>query len=582
MTKEEGLKELRLIIEKDIKHIDYDRVTKLADEYYKLTTGDDITDLLSQILARELDEEYAQRKRLTNSIVPPVLGSTKLPYQKVVRKKPLIRTIDWETGDVETKKQELEKYIDTYWGDAGLEKYLEYAAVDYNYLDPNAFLITEFKPFDAKKEKAKPYPFVATSDQAIMFEFHNNILQYLVVRLPIKYLDGDIERDGYKFTMYLGYDTIQLTQVARGGIEIKDKFYELQYFQPKAKKVPARRLGYKRDPQTKGRTFVAAYEDIKPFLKKILKSDSELDLTTALTAFPQRFAYVSPCKNEGCKKGQMLDGKMCPVCDGTGQEPFHKSVMDVVTLDLPRDPLQIINLDQLMTYKYPPIELLTFQEEYIKSLTAQAYYLMFNKELLSRNEVAATATEKVLETDNMNDTLNPFAQSLSTLWEHVVEDIATFTDLGDGIILHHQYPSDFKFKSLTELMSELKAAKDAGAATSTIAAIEDDINELLYSDRPDELKAMRIKNGVNPFRGYSEENVRLLIAHNKTTEYNAILWANLEAIFNELENENQNPWIYDMSFDKILSLVAAKTNEYVEKMKAEAPVPFNPFSDVAE
>ena len=184
-----------------------------------------------------------------------------------------------------------------------------------------------------------------------------------------------------------------------------------------------------------------------------------------------------------------------------------------------------------------------------------------------------TATEKVLEIDNMNDTLRPFAQSLSTMWEYVVEDIATFTDLGDGIVLEHKYPNDFKFKSLTELMTELQTAKNADASTSTIAAIEDDINELLYADRPEELKIIRIKNSINPFRGYSEENVRLLISQGMTTRYNQVLWGNLESIFNELEQENQNPWLYDLSYSVILEKVSAKVLQYMAIMDAELTPP---------
>jgi hypothetical protein len=104
-----------------------------------------------------------------------------------------------------------------------LEKYMEYAYVDYNYIDPNAFLITEFDSFDPKIEKAAPYPFVATSAEAVMFEYRNEILEYLVVKLPNKYMDGEVERDGVKYTMYLGMDTIVLSQVANksGMIEIK-------------------------------------------------------------------------------------------------------------------------------------------------------------------------------------------------------------------------------------------------------------------------------------------------------------------------------------------------------------------------
>jgi len=584
MNKLEGFQELRRIITDNVTHRDYKHVCDLAEKYYKMVSGDGISDLLEQIITRESQAEFDQRKRLTNSIIPPTLASTKLSFQKAVRKKPKVRKIDWETeGDYEKRQAELELKITEYWGDASLEKFFEYAYVDYNYLDPNAFLITEFDEFDSNKEKAKPYPFIATSQQAIMFEFKNNILQYLVVKLPITLVDDNgKEYKGSKYTIYLGTDTIVFTEVRDKpmfytldndfpeGIEIGGKYYTVGYFIPKGDKIPARRFGFKHDSQTQGRTFVSVFHDVIPYLNKTLKIDSELDLSTAMTAFPQRFRYVNPCPNPECKGGTCLDGTTCSVCKGTGREPVHASTMDIQTLELPRDPQEMFDLEKLLVYKSPPIELLDFQERYIQGLRASVYLMMFNKELMTRNELTNTATEVKITEDNMNDTLKPFASGLSTLWEFVVTDIATFTDLGKGLIVEHQYPDDFKFKTQSDMMDELKRAKDAGASTSTIAAIEDDINEMLYADRPEELKIIRIKNSYNPFRGYSEENVRLLISQSLTTHYNAVLWANLESIFNDLEQESE-VWIYDMADDVITEKVKAKCEEYILQMEEAKP-----------
>ena len=569
MTKEEGLLRLTEVIRGNLKHRDYERVTKLADTYYKMVSGDGISDLLRRIVKRETEEEFEMRKTITNSIIPPTLASTKMPFQKTVRTKPKKRDISWGGND-EARKDEFEKFIEGYWGDASLEKFLEYAYVDYNYIDPNAFLITEFDRFDPRKEKARPYPFIATSEQCVMYEIKNNILEYLVVKLPIKYKTEVGEADGFKYTIYLGMDTITFTQVESGGVEIEKKHYEVQYFTPKNKKVPARRFGYKRDAETQGRTFVSVFHDVIPYLNKTLKIDSELDLSTAMTAFPQRFEYVTPC-NECGGSGMLKDGHTCGVCKGSGREPLHNSTMDVITLDMPRDPSMMVDLEKMLVYKSPPIDLLTFQKDYINELRANVYLMMFNKELLDKNEVAATATEKVLEIDNLNDTLRPFARSLSTLWKFVVADIATYTDNAKGIEIEHEYPEDFKFKSMTEMMRELQAAKDANASTSTIAKIEDDINDKQYADQPYDLKVIRIKNSFNPFRGYKEETINLLISQNLTTKYNAVLYANLESIFNEIENEV--PGIYEMNFQIILQKVKEKVEAYMLQMEGEKPKP---------
>ncbi len=567
MTKEEGFELLKHIVEKEIVHEDYKRVTDLADLYYRMATGDGIEALLKKIETRVTDDEFEMIKSIYRSIIPATLNSTKLPFKKVARKEPDVRDIYLD----EKKKVELDEFIGSYWGDKSLEEFLEYAYVDYNYIDPNAFLITEFGSFDYRREKAKPYPFIASSKEAVMYEYKNNILQYLVVKLPIKYMDGRTERDGLKYTMYLGWDTIVFSQVARSEeetVDIRGKKYEVLYYTPKNVKVPAKRFGYLPDGVTKGRTYVSVFNAVIGFLEKTLKIDSELDLSTAMVAFPQRLAYATPCNNQGCNKGYMPDGSLCPVCEGTGTQAAPKGTQDIITLTLPRnaDPSQVIDLEKLLIYKSPPIELLKFQKEYLEYLRKSVHAMMFNADLYTRDQVSITATEKLLESDNLNDTLYDFARGFSATWEFVVRDIAIFTDFGE-VYVHHKFPTDFKFKGLVELMNELKIARDAGAALITIAAIEDDINDILYFDRPFDLKKIRIKNMINPFRGQNETNIRFIISQNGAPKKNIVLWENFESIFADLEAENKD--FYNYSFDKIREKVSEKTDEYISLIESE-------------
>jgi hypothetical protein len=574
MDKIVGLELLKKIIDKEIVHQDYNRVTDLADKYFKMKTGNGIETMLQKIETRVSDEEFEQIKRIYRSIIPATLNSTELPFTKALRKKPKVRIIDFGE-DSDNKKTELEGYISKYWGDKSLEKYLEFAFVAYNFIDPNAFLITEFDPFDPKKEKASPYPFVADSHQAIMFEYKNEILKYLVVKLPTTYIADGVEKPGEKYTMYLGMETIVLNQQADGTqilgsdgvVEIKSKYFGIYYYEPKNEKVPAIRFGYKRDEETQGRTFVSVFHCVIGLLEKTLKIDSELDLSTAMVAFPQRYRYEAPCDNPGCNKGHFPDGRECDVCHGTGTQPVHKGTQDVISLALPRNKDQMINLQEMAYDHSPDIDLLKFDSEYLEKLEKKVQAKMFNADLYTRSEVSTTATEKILETDNLNDTLHPFGEHYSSVWEFVVKDIATFTDLSNDLTVQHKLPEDLKFKTLSELMTELKTAKDAGASTSTIAAIEDDINEILYFDRPDALKQIRIKNAINPFRGYSEANIRFIISQGNTTVFNRTLWENLEAIFQELELEVTD--LYDLEPKMLKQKVTDKTNEFITKIDGE-------------
>ena len=116
-------------------------------------------------------------------------------------------------------------------------------------------------------------------------------------------------------------------------------------------------------------------------------------------------------------------------------------------------------------------------------------------------------------------------------------------------------------------MTELKLAIDASASPSTISAIEDDINEILYVDRPDELKEIKIKNEINPFRGYNDADIRFIISQGNIPIEVRTKWENGEAIWQDLEVEN--PELFDFAYLEIVKLFNAKTQEYITKIQGE-------------
>jgi hypothetical protein len=115
-------------------------------------------------------------------------------------------------------------------------------------------------------------------------------------------------------------------------------------------------------------------------------------------------------------------------------------------------------------------------------------------------------------------------------------------------------------------MPDLKTAYDSHASNATIAAIENDINEILYSDRPDELNKIRIQAKFNPFSGYGPDDIKYFMSSNMATEFNKILYANYSNIWGELERENENPWIYDMEENKIWELLKKKVDLMIQNI----------------
>jgi len=585
MVAVDAISYLQKLVSLNVELQHYQRRIDLAKEYYDYYTGE-LNDRLKQIVKRESKEEFDQRVSLTNHITKAILNSTKLPFQKASRKQPIVRKIEF-SNNTDTKKKEIEDFLNIYNGDKSLDQYMELMMVEWNMIDPNAFLIVEFKP-NTETEKVKPYPFIAPSASVIDYNYINGVINYVIVRASIKFKQGNTEQDGKKYTMYNGNETIVMEQVGidepislsinQVSILINDKDRYIQtIYQVKAKEDPeiltpaAIQFGYILDPETNYETYLSIFDCALPYLRKTLKVNSELDQSMSMMAFPQRFSYAPKCQEPDCNKGMRLDGTTCPACRGTGRAQIHKGAQDVMELDLPDDKDGMLDLNNLLVYKTPPIELLQFDSDFLKDLKVSIHTTIFNADIFSKPEVTATATEKNIDVDNMNDTLYAFCRRYSQIWQFNVYFIAVFTDnvKKDEITIQHKFPSDLKLKTLTDLMGDLKSAYDSNASTATIAAIEDDINEILYSDRPSELKKIKIQQQFHPFRGYSPTDIQIVINSNMTGKFNKTLYANYSNIWMELELENKD--LYGMEEVKIWGLIQAKVQSIQDILTAEAP-----------
>ena len=261
-----------------------------------------------------------------------------------------------------------------------------------------------------------------------------------------------------------------------------EKYYRIIAFTPhNLGFVPAEQIGVLHDMATDGRTFVSPLDKGVPILMKMIKANSEFDLTMALHAFPQKIQYVAKCKEPDCMNGHRLDGTVCPVCNGSGFEVI-KSAQEMINLALPKSKEDMIDLTNIVNYVYPPTDLVKFQKEYIDSLTYQVKESIFNTEIFSRQQVAETATGKNISLQNVYDALYLIAVGYSNDWEFLVNAVAKITDLDEGLIAFYKFSKDFKLKSLTDLYLDLKAVGDAKASEFIKSQIEDDIAGVIYSE----------------------------------------------------------------------------------------------------
>lgn len=587
-----GTEILKKTIQGDLRHRDYKHVVEVAKKWTRLVTGEDVHEELKQFKPRVSDEEFKQIKDLFQSTTSDIANRLRTPMYKVGRTTPQL-AISWEAKkNSDEMRKKLDEGIIHYFGNMSVTDYLTIRMPELDNTDPNSFIVTEFDgTYDPAKPEIlpQPYPFEVNSEEAINYKFVNNILQFLIV---LNNIDG-MER----YTLYLDNVAVVAQEITKEMIGAfmqefpaaviwrkdesnkESKHYAVTEYNHNAGIIPAMIVGSRRDLTTRGRTYVPMIDPAKPYFEKVIKTVSEFDLTNCLHTFPQKIQYDEVClgdmeKGIMCQNGRVYeDGsdkyKYCSVCKGTGYKT-HTSAMDIIRVKYPKDISNgFPSLDNYLTYKAPPMDLLKYQKDLgLYELPELAVKAVYASELFSPDTVAATATEKGFDMESVYDTITPFADHWSAMWTHITMVIAAYRNVSKGIHINHQFPKDFKMKSLTAMLDDLSKANTSGAASYVKTAINRDIMKKLYTDQPYELLKIEVKEKYYPFPGKTENEILNILTNDLCSKQKKILYANFDAIFDDIETETNTDTtnFYRMDAKLQADLVNKKVQQYMDEI----------------
>jgi len=580
------------IVVKNTRHPDYERVTDLASDYYAFVTGVGLDDMLKKFAMRETDEAFEQRKAITEHVIPAVVSNITSVERKVPRSNGMTRVIAYKDDEQSKISYSLENVLMKFWGDQSWDDWMATRWIELNDIDPNAFAVIEWVLPENKTKKVEPYPYESKSNEAIMFEFVNNILQYLV-DLKVFIVEEDNEKiKTERYTMYLKDQTIQAVQTFDKSLisHVKEKgelvevdgrfvfkkddkiYFEIIFHDPhNLGRVPAFRVGYKRDSVTDGRTYVSPYHDAVPNLRKTLKTNSELDLTMALHAYPQKIVTANRCHNPECHQGYVFNqtgegstSTACSVCQGTGME-VHTSTQDIIRLPIPKDPQEQLSIDNMVRYVTPEVALIQFQREYIEYLTNECMQAVYNSDIFTKEEVSTTATEKRIDLDNVYDTLYPLSLRYSKIWKYGVGIIAELTKLNNDLHASLTFSKDFKFKSKDDYISDRREAQEAGVPDIILRNIDDEIMRIDTADNAHQYQIYKTIESFDPFSGKSDEEIITSLVSDTVPFSIKVLYNNMGWIFDDIFLEY--PDFYQMPRKKQVEIVDAKVDEIVEELQ---------------
>ena len=567
------------------KHADYQRTVDLAKEYKAHVSGVGIDDYLKRFAKREDEEMFEQRKRLTNSISQSVASSLQKPFYKVARNKNVKKKFTLK-GD-KNREEIVQKMISGFYGTnelntKGLDFWLKNRFIELTFTDPNAFVVIEW---EAKPENVplEPYPYEVNSIDAYDYTYKHGVLNELFTRQSetIIYLDKDgaeKEKVVDAFTLYEIGSSLKVVEYCPKYFEAKGividetrqvTFVENEihfiatYNETNLDFIPAFRVGYIRDTATDGRTFVNPFESAMPYFRKALKAVSELDLSITLHTFPQKMQYVTKCKGKGTKKcnNGMVSGTqtVCSECKGSGLQ-IHTSGQDAIYFPLPDTPDEMFDLDKILVYKQPPIDLIKFQDEYVRNLKKDAHLSVYNSNMFLAEDpqFAKTATEVNTNTQGIFDTLFPYTEKFSEVWKTAVKVFVRLSGFLTDFELIHIFPTDLEIKTVAVLMAELKLANESEAPSYFRDAILEEIANQVYEG--DELGREKhfTRHKFFPFSGKTETEIQFLMASPYVSNFTKVLYANFEAIFTDIEKAVPN--FYKLNYN----LQWEKLNEFVK------------------
>lgn len=578
----------------------------------QLVAGVNLDSLLKKYVRREDEALFKQRVDLTQHIVTAVSKNLLDIFYKVPRSNSARRILTYKGTDVDTRVSEIENLLSKFWGTESWDDYLGVRTVELNATDPNSFVVLEWDAFDGENEMIQPRPYEVPSANAIDYKFKNKVLQYLIVKDKHMFKDEfpvapEINKtlpdpkkgmkEGVKFTLYGPNQTFQLLEVseklllpvtmqdgvpvtlgegdeAKQYVKLGKKKYRYIIFPPhNTEEVPAFQVGYFRDLATNGHTYVNPLHAAEPYLLKTVKTNSELDLVATLLAFPQQIKYGVACKDDKCFGGVYHDGSTCKTCEGLGVATAPSS-QDAIVIPMPRSKEEMVPLGELIKYVAPPTEVVEWQEQYIEKITQKAKSIMFNSDIFSKSEVAETATQKHLDMQNVYDTLYGFAVKFGKLWTFGVKTMAKLADREKDLVANYTFGKDFKLKSLDTLILDLQTANNIGNA-SLVKHLNDDIAEIIFSEKPIELQRYKMKEMYNPFSGKSEQEVLILLASPFVGLREKVLHANYGRVFDELELEfaAKKKDFYKLNRTDQRKAIYEKVDEIIKGIEEETPEP---------
>lgn len=557
---EEIYNKLVEVVANDITHEHYANNICVSKFWKKMVTGKGHQDFIASYRPSESEGQISQKFRVYKPRTQYLLNRVNTLIKKSDRVDFAIDQISYEGAD-QTKVDDLHQRLDCLHANKSAKYWINQQFNYLNRVDPNAFMVINFYPFDPTKEKAYSYPIVVRSENAIDFEKVNGNLQYLVfdsnVTVQCEANKTDIAR---RYHILAPNYTICLEEIKQNQITADDQreirtitkegqtdpqSYFIEVYKTDSKNVPACQVGYYEDPNTDGCTYESICYPVKEILLDHINKKSELDVIILTHGIAQKFALIPKCKNvdadnNACVFGK-VKGKTCKKCKGTGQQPFHTSSQDIITLNFTFDermPVdQMMDMSKMIHYANIPQNVIDLYDKQVKELEIDVSHAMFNVDLFTKDHNEAKTPEAIRSrNDSLNNVLFEYCTHKAEKYTFLVKQVADNAGQLEGLQCNFSPSTDFKLENIDDLLDQLEAAKDAPKEVK--GAILSKIHHKQNQDNPEVINAINAREKWRPFTHLTETERMNILDILPDYHPERILWLNFNRIFNDIENSD--------------------------------------------
>lgn len=556
MTAQEALEYFVEFVAAGKRHPLYKRTVEIADEC-RVLLGDSKAqaDLLRSYTLMETDDEKAQRIRLTNSITQAVLGPSRSYLDKVIRCDGQTQIVE---GPGEIKVKLLEHFSRFYRGET-LKQYCFEAARYATELDPNFWTVfqysTKTNPATGATVITDIYPIEVSSKDVVDWGFDKSgELEYFAFQSSREVLEDNKKTSAPEYFLYgIGF-VLHLLEIRPQWVEVnkydgyetvtsntpQQKIFQWRIFENNTSEVPAIRWSAYLSDIDHNEIGVPLFQPAIGFLKDLIRDKSFFDVSKVLHMRPEKAQYVKACTDvddsgenqcEGGFYGGLRDEKhRCKKCGGSGMM-LASTEQRVITLAWPENESQVFELSKLTHYFDRPINAVEFFDRQIQAATRAVTLAIFNQQAVDAANLAtvATATQSRIEYDKINDRLQPFASLIEKAFEKAWRvGFNYYNQKAQVAIL--SFPSDFKLQSLSELIADLKAAKDSSAPYQVIQSIQMDMLAKSYRNSPEMVNLFAAIENHRPFKSKSDAVAAMILQQRATDDPERQLYENWDSV----------------------------------------------------